>query len=283
MQDGYQVSFLFLPDGEDPDTMVKKVGKNAFQQLISEATPLTDFLISTLQQQADVTRLDGRAKLSKLAKPMIEQFPDGVLKTLVVQRLARLTEIAPQDLQNKPPAPAAQNTNKNAKWEKNKQGKWRPARKPEPSVATMSPVRRTISLILQYPELAELSSTLQSIPANSVRGMDLIHGLLSACIGNSNINTASLLERYREASYFSTLTQLANHRHNDMESLTTEEATDLINATNAKIIDEYNQQQLTKAEQELQRLNNKAHAGELSQEEQSTREQLIQIIRDNLK
>jgi len=269
MQDGYQVSFLFLPDGEDPDTMVKKVGKDAFEQLINDATPLTDFLINTLQQQADVTRLDGRAKLSKLAKPMIEQFPDGVLKTLVVQRLARLTEIAPQDLQNKPPAQTTQNTKKETKWEKNKQGKWRPARQPEPSATTMPPVRRTISLILQYPELAELSSTLQSIPADSIRGMDLIHGLLSASIGG--------------ASYFSTLTQLANHRHNDMESLSVEEATDLINATNEKIINEYNQNQLRKVEQELQRLSNKASVNELSPEEKTKRDQLIQIIRDNLR
>ena len=283
MQDGYQVSFLFLPDGEDPDTMVKKVGKDAFEQLINDATPLTDFLISTLQQQADVTRLDGRAKLSKLAKPMIEQFPDGVLKTLVVQRLARLTEIAPQDLQNKPPTQTTQNTKKETKWEKNKQGKWRPARQPEPSATTMPPVRRTISLILQHPELAELSSTLQSIPADSIRGMDLIHGLLSASIGNSDINTASLLERYRGASYFSTLTQLANHRHNDMESLSVEEATDLINATNEKIINEYNQNQLRKVEQELQRLSNKASVNELSPEEKTKRDQLIQIIRDNLR
>jgi len=52
LQDGFQVSFLFLPDGEDPDTMVKKVGKQGFEKLIETATPLPDFLIDTLQQQA---------------------------------------------------------------------------------------------------------------------------------------------------------------------------------------------------------------------------------------
>ena len=282
MQDGYQVSFLFLPDGEDPDTMVKKVGKDAFQELVANATPLTDFLISSLQQQADVTRLDGRAKLSKLAKPMIEQFPDGVLKTLVVQRLARLTEIAPEDLSNTPKKAAPQQTQQNTKWTKNNKGKWQPARKIEPAPKTMSPVRRAISLILQHPNLAEHCAPLLDIPAASVRGMDLIHGLLNACQGNKEINTASLLERYREQAYYSTLAQLAHHHHNDIETMSQEEALELINATSEKIIDEFNQQQLTKAGQELQRLTEKSKLAELTAEEQSLREQLAQLIRDNL-
>ena len=282
MQDGNQVSFLFLPDGEDPDTMVKKIGKDAFLELVQNATPLTDFLINTLQQQADTTRLDGRAKLAKLAKPMIEKFPDGVLKNLVIQRLSRLTEVEPQDLHTMPktqtPVPKQNN-----KWEKNKQGKWRPARKVEPSVTTMSPVRRAISLILQHPNLAEHCYDLLLIPAKSVRGLDIIHDLLNACKESKLINTASLLERYRQESYFSTLIQLANHQHNNMESLSEDEALNLISATKDIIIDDFNQQQLLKAEKELQRLTIKSQISELTSEEQSKRAQLTQIIRDNLK
>ena len=287
MGDDCQVNFLFLPDGEDPDTMVKGIGKDGFQNLIKNATPLYEFLINTLQQQADVTRLDGRAKLSKIAKPLIEQFPNGALKTLVVQRLARLTEIAPEDLHNATPqvqAPVPKQTKQNTKWSKNKQGKWQPPRKIEPAAPpAMSPVRRVISLILQYPKLAHHSSPLQDIPVASVRGMDLIHGLLKACQGNDEINTASLLERYREKSYYSTLTQLAQHHHNNIESLSSEDALLLLNATNEKIIEEFNQQQLTKIGQELERLTQKAKLTELSDEEQSLRKQLSQLIRDILK
>ena len=98
MQDGYQISFLFLPDGEDPDTMVNKIGKDGFLELVANATSLTDFLIDTLRKRADLNRLDGRAKLAKLARPLIRQFPDGVLRQLVVEQLARLAQITPQDL-----------------------------------------------------------------------------------------------------------------------------------------------------------------------------------------
>jgi len=285
MQDGYQVSFLFLPDGEDPDTMVKKIGKEAFIDLMNNATPLTDFLISTLQNQADITRLDGRAKLSKLAKPMIEQFPDGVLKKLVVERLARLTEIAPQDLQNAPTIKTSQQTSsQKSKWQKTANGKWQQkSTKPEPVIPTMTPIRRSISLLLQHPELAEHFNDLNLIPANDIRGMDLVHQLLAACNNSDNIHTASLLERYRDQSYYSTLVQLANHQHNNMEALTSDEAVNLINATNQKIIEEFNQRQLSIAEQELQRLTSKASVTALSEEEQSRREQLGQLIRDSLK
>jgi len=93
LQDGFQVSFLFLPDSEDPDTMVKKVGKEGFEELIRKATPLPDFLIDTLQQQADINRLDGRAKLSKLAKPLIAKMPNSDLKKMVAERFAVLTNI----------------------------------------------------------------------------------------------------------------------------------------------------------------------------------------------
>jgi len=213
MQDGYQVSFLFLPDGEDPDTMVKKVGKEAFEELIQKATPLTEFLIHSLQQQADISRLDGRAKLAKLAKPMIEQFPNGVLKKLVVERLARLSDIAPQDLQDTPiaPTPAAAapaqkqwNNNKGGKkqWkgDKWKNNKWQDnARKAEPSIAAMSPVRRVISLILQHPRLTQRIESLTAIPAKEIRGMDLIHELIEKQLTKASIEFARLTKKAKDA------------------------------------------------------------------------------------
>ena len=288
MQDGYQVSFLFLPDGEDPDTMVKQIGKEAFDELVSNATPLTDFLINTLQAQADITRLDGRAKLSKLAKPMIEQFPNGVLKKLVVDRLARLTDIAPQDLQGAPevtaqaPAPQKQ-------WQKNDGKSWKgkkwqeKTKKTEPSIKTMPPVRRAISLLLQHPRLSSHFESLRSVPAGQIRGLDLIHELYDACKDNADINMASLLERYRDKSYYSTLSQLAQHEHNNMESLSEEDAESLIIATTQKIIEEFNDRQLTKASEEFTRLTKRASVTELSAEDEMRRKKLGELIRNNLK
>ena len=98
LQDGHQISFLFLPDGEDPDTMVRKIGKDDFLELVVNATPLPEFLINTLKQQADLNRLDGRAKLAKLAKPLVRKLPRGVLRSLIIEQLVVLTQAAPKDI-----------------------------------------------------------------------------------------------------------------------------------------------------------------------------------------
>lgn len=273
MQDGYQVSFLFLPDGEDPDTMVKKVGKEGFEQLIKDATPLPDFLIDTLQQQADINRLDGRAKLSKLAKPLIEQFPAGILKKLVVERLARITQVAPQDLQETSSVSTQQQPKSSRKA--------KPTTNPKTS--TMTPVRRAISLLLQHPHLANQFTSLSVITAQDVRGIELIHNLRDACLHGENITTASLLERYRGESYYQTLAKLANHQHYDMESLSDDEALNLIVATNSKIIEEYNSSELTKATAELEQLTIRSSVTSLTETEQQRQTQLREFVRNSYK
>ena len=131
--------------------------------------------------------------------------------------------------------------------------------------------------------MADRLTPLQSIPAQAVRGMDLIHELLAACDQNEAINTASLLERYRDKNYYNTLAQLAQHQHNNIETLTEEEAAALIEATETKIIEEFNENQLTKAADELARLTKKAAISALPEEDENRRQKLAQLIRNNLK
>ena len=79
LRDGRQASFLFLPEGEDPDTLVRKEGAEAFRARLRTAKPLPDFLFETLVRQVDLTRLDGRARLVELARPHLSKgCPGGV-------------------------------------------------------------------------------------------------------------------------------------------------------------------------------------------------------------
>jgi len=206
---------------------------------------------------------------------MIEQFPNGVLKKLVVERLARLTEIAPQDLQTT--TKAQTNSTQEKQW------RGRQNKPTEPTIVTMSPVRRAISLLLQYPGLANEFLVLKAITPEDVRGIDLVHNLRDACLSGDGVKTASLLERYRDKSYYQTLVQLANHQHNNMEILSQEEALALINANNHNILEEFKDVALTKATAELQRLSSKSSVTSLSEGEKKRRQQLTQLIRENLK
>ena len=99
MQDGRQVRFLFLPEGEDPDTLVRSQGAAAFQQLVQTATPLEQFLFDSLGEGLALDSMDGRARLSKLAAPMLAKIPAGVYKQLMFQALAERTGLEADALQ----------------------------------------------------------------------------------------------------------------------------------------------------------------------------------------
>ena len=89
-KDGRQIKFLFLPDGEDPDSMVRTIGKVAFEEEIKKAKSLSDYMIEHLQSQVDINSEAGRAKLVELAKPYMVSLPDGVFKQLLGKRFSTL-------------------------------------------------------------------------------------------------------------------------------------------------------------------------------------------------
>tara|TARA_B100001063_G_scaffold109308_1_gene101956 strand:+ start:3489 stop:5459 length:1971 start_codon:yes stop_codon:yes gene_type:complete len=99
LEDGQQIRFMFLPEGEDPDTVVRKEGKAGFEQRLSYAQGISEFLLQTIKQDIDDSEsLEGRARLAKLAAPMIQQIPGIALKSLFWQALAEETRLESQDL-----------------------------------------------------------------------------------------------------------------------------------------------------------------------------------------
>ncbi|MGB1382653.1 MAG: DNA primase [Porticoccaceae bacterium] len=98
MRDGVTAKFLFLPDGEDPDTMVRNLGTEKFKTQIENAIPLSEFLFEELTDGIDIETGEGKAKLSKLSAPKINQIPQGVFKQLMLEELSRKTGIGVDDL-----------------------------------------------------------------------------------------------------------------------------------------------------------------------------------------
>lgn len=91
LKDGRSARFMFLPEGEDPDTLVRKIGADAFNKLLKEATPLSTFLFESLSTGLDLELPDDRAKLSQLAAPFINRLPNGVFHQLMIGQLAEKT------------------------------------------------------------------------------------------------------------------------------------------------------------------------------------------------
>ena len=104
MEDGRQARFLFLPEGEDPDTMVRSRGAEYFQALVADAMPLEQFLFESVAQGVDTSSMDGKARLSKLALPLMRQLPEGVYRQLMFQALAQRTGLDLASLMQLEPA-----------------------------------------------------------------------------------------------------------------------------------------------------------------------------------
>ena len=94
MKEGRQAAFLFLPEGEDPDSLVRKEGAAGFDARLAAAVPLSEFFFSELSQDVRLDTLDGRARLAERCKPLLAQIPDGAFSDLMRQRLGELCGIA---------------------------------------------------------------------------------------------------------------------------------------------------------------------------------------------
>lgn len=89
--DNKQMGFVFLPEADDPDSYVRAHGAEAFQRVIQQATPLSEFLIQELSSRCDMASAEGRAKLLHEAKPLLSQLPTPLLRLQIVKRLSEIS------------------------------------------------------------------------------------------------------------------------------------------------------------------------------------------------
>ena len=100
MTDGRTVKFLFLPEGEDPDTLVRKIGPDKFETMISMAVPLEDQLFDAAAEGLNIRTMEGRASFSKRAAPMLDKLPKSVFRELMFENLATRTGLSRNILQD---------------------------------------------------------------------------------------------------------------------------------------------------------------------------------------
>ena len=175
MKDGRQAFFLFLPDGEDPDTIVRKEGAEAFDTRLKQATPLSQFFFDELTREINLATLDGKARLAERARPMLAQIPDGAFGDLMKQELQRLTGVgrAPAGMA---PAPVR--------------------RAPTAPVQKRSLVRAAIALLLQQPSLAASLEGHHAVAGLRLPGIELLLELLDLVQQRPDISTGALLQHF---------------------------------------------------------------------------------------
>ncbi|HUR90103.1 MAG TPA: DNA primase [Ramlibacter sp.] len=92
------VKFLFLPAEHDPDSYIREHGREAFSRYVSEATPLSRFLVEAAREGCDLEEAEGRARMAANAKPLWHALPDGALKRQLLSEIALLAQLDPREL-----------------------------------------------------------------------------------------------------------------------------------------------------------------------------------------
>jgi len=197
LRDGLSAKFLFLPDGEDPDSMVRKEGKEAFEARLVNATPLSDFLFDNLLERIDTTSMDGKASLAKTARPLLAAIPESIFRDLMYQRLSELVGVSDEKLKGEQAVPQTE----------------KPPPQPEfrsrhNREIKQNALRDAIALLLQHPELAMDISVPDYFATATIQGFSLLHAIHQLIRDNPGISSSALLERWRDKNDFEVLQKL---------------------------------------------------------------------------
>ncbi len=188
LKSGNILKFLFLPDGEDPDSYIRKNGKDAFEELVKNAEPLSKYLFSNLLSQVDVGNNEGKAALEALALPLINKVPDESLQNQLLKILGQTTGIY-----KKPSLPSSSKTT------------------PQPhKEIKRTPMRDVIALLLQNPSYAEMVPDLSTTQGLEIPGLKLLTEVLDKCRQQPHIKTGQLLEHWRDTKTEALLSRLAS-------------------------------------------------------------------------
>jgi len=194
-----EIRFLLLPEGHDPDSLVRERGREHFEELIASAAPLSTFVVDELGRRVDLGSADGQSRLVALVKPLLAQLPDGLYRDKLLEQLAERLDTSTERLAGLigegPAKPQA-------------------ARAAEPSVGAARPlrsslVRKALVLALHHPAAAAAAGAVEGLAQIEQPGVALLRRVLEVTADQPQITTAGLLERFRDDEAGRHLGQLA--------------------------------------------------------------------------
>jgi DNA primase len=197
LADGKVVSFLFLPPEDDPDTYVRRLGREGFMKALAEAKPLSQFLFSELAAHVDMATDEGRARFLAQAKPLIAQIEAPALAAMLRRRLGELARLAPEEINRLLPA---------------KGGEMRrsappPARAARP--ALQSPEAGLVGRLVNQPELVG------HIPDEALKGVgpdaEALRSVVAFIREHPGVRKAEVSEYFRNSAIEESILNAANH------------------------------------------------------------------------
>lgn len=204
MQDGRVAKFLFVPDGDDPDTLIRREGQAEFENRINGAVGFTEFFFASLTSELDMDSLEGRAGLSKLAVPFIREIPESVFKQLLIDELSQKTGLSSDRLLS------VTGLGTPSRHEPRDRPGDEPGRPRQQSRYKSSKlVEHAISVLLQQPEVGHLLDAGDVQMLNGEVEWQLLAELTQWVRQADNPSPTLLLAHYQESAYFDYLRNLA--------------------------------------------------------------------------
>jgi len=209
LNSGLDARFIFLPEGQDPDSLIREEGKEAFLIRLENAISLNNFFINTITQGIDTKNHAGKSQLINAAKPYLAKMLDGPYKQLLIDEIARLTRIDNHHINKL----IYEKSDNNIKPNQN---------------ITRSPIKIAIALLLQHPEIYEHCKEQLSTTILDTQKQRVLTTLIQQITENPALNTAKFVELWRDSPIFESLTKLATWDHQVPESALAKEFGDII-------------------------------------------------------
>lgn len=194
IREGRQIRFVFLPEGQDPDSFIRDNGAKAFEGALAEGVPLSDFLVRELALKVDMDSVDGRARLAELAKPLVQRIPQGVYRELLTERLAGAVGLSASKLHAL--FSKDQETGRGQRYARGIAGIRSARSQRQSGVSKPSVVRRAITLLLNNPEAGQ-ALDVEKLAGVTRPGTDLLRELIETVQADPSLTTAGILERWR--------------------------------------------------------------------------------------
>ncbi|WP_454785476.1 DNA primase [Legionella sp. WA2024007413] len=192
---GLDASFMFLPDSQDPDSLVRQEGKENFLNRIKQATPLHRFLFDSLAKDLNLLRPSGKTQLINLAKPFLQKMDEGSYKQLLIEDLARLTHIETHRLNQ-----LITEESKSPQQE-------------QVMTIARTPMRIAVALLLQHPEIYAQIKPKINLELFDPQEHEILLQVLQQLANNPQATTATLIESWRNHPYFDSMNKLAAWEH----------------------------------------------------------------------
>jgi len=240
IRDGFSLKFVFVPDGEDPDSLIRSQGQQAFEKILDQAMPLSQFLFSKFLEDNPVNTMEEKVALIDKLQPYLQKLPDSILKNAIIDEMAanfggvnsekRLLEL--QKMNASPLKKMARKTTK------------------------VTPVRLAIALLVEHPHIVNSLDNIAVLQSIEVPGVTLLNQLLGLCQQNPQIKTPQLLEYFRDTAQGAQLAKLMCWQHH----IEADAAEDVFLDSIEKLLNDF-------VEQRAEILLQKARTGQMSQQE----------------